>query len=80
MASSSDEYLRRMLRQMSPDLQQLTLKDCSEMKWSLKKKAMNVMFGAASSLAEQLDELDRYVLQINYVTLFILCFEIMMHI
>ena len=55
--SGSDEALRRMLRQLSPDLQQLTVKEVVEMKWVLKRRVILSLFGNASTLTEPLDEL-----------------------
>jgi hypothetical protein len=56
--SSSDESLRRVLRQLSPDFQQLTVKEVGEMKWSLKKRIMLALFSTAAALSAQFEDLD----------------------
>jgi len=57
----SDESFRRLLKQLCPDLKQLTLKEVQEMKWSLRKKIVLVLFSASPSLLTQCEEMEHMV-------------------
>jgi len=58
---ASDESFRRMLKQLSPDFKQLTLKEVQDMKWSLRKNIILVLFSASPSVFTQLEEMEHLV-------------------
>ena len=58
---ASDESFRRMLKQLSTDFKQLTLKEVQDMKWSLRKKIILVLFSASPSVFTQLEEMEHLV-------------------
>jgi len=50
-----------MLKQLSSDLKQLTSKEVQEMKWSLRKKTILVLFSASPSLLTQFEEMEHMI-------------------